>query len=258
MLRYDENAECVPKDKLSRCIASEILENGATEHGGVWFDATGVPQALMEGVYKPYLQRYLNCGIDLRTTPVEIAPAAHTSCGGVVIDEACRTGIPGLIACGEVAGGLHGANRLGGNAGLETMMFGRIAGRTAAADVRCCPEVEEARKDDIPADVDIPAMRTQLQRILRQSLNVVRREESMTAGLAELKKLQKQLGEIDGCYEKVRLANDLLTAEAALRSALARKSAVGCHFREDSRKEAVSRVVIAKNAGQMTVLRKEI
>ena len=258
MLRYDENAECVPKDKLSRCIAREILENGATEHGGVWFDATGVPQALMEGVYKPYLQRYLNCGIDLRTTPVEIAPAAHTSCGGVVIDEACRTGIPGLIACGEVTGGLHGANRLGGNAGLETMMFGRIAGKTAVADVRSCPEGEEAREDDIHADVDIPAMRAQLQQILRQSLNVVRREETMTAGLAELKTLQKQLGAIAGCYEKLRLANDLLAAEAALRSALARESAVGCHFREDSREEAASRVVIAKNAGQMTVLRKEI
>ena len=258
MLRYNENGECVPKDVLSRCIAREILENGATEHGGVWFDATGVPEALLEGVYQPYLQRYLNCGIDLRTTPVEIAPAAHTSCGGVMIDEACRTGIPGLIACGEVTGGLHGANRLGGNAGLETMMFGRIAGKTAAADVRSCPEGEEVRECDIPANVDIPAMRAQLQQILRQSLNVVRREETMTAGLAELKVLQKQLGETGGCYEKLRLANDLLAAEAALRSALARRSAVGCHFREDSREEAASRVIIAKNAGQMAVLRKEI
>lgn len=258
MLRYDENGECVPKDKLSRCIADEILKNGATEHGGVYFDATGVPGEMLEGVYLPYLQRYLNCGIDLRTTPVEIAPAAHTSCGGVVIDENCRTGVSGLIACGEVAGGLHGANRLGGNAGLETMMFGRIAGKTAAQDVKKCPDGAEERSKDIPADADVSAMRMKLQQILRSSLNVIRAEGTMRAGLAQLKDLEKELGASDGCYEKLRLHNDLLAAEAALHSALERKMSVGCHFREDSVRENASRIMIEKKAQQMCVLREEV
>lgn len=252
MLRYGKDAECVPKDVLSRCIAHELLKNGATEHGGVYFDATGVPGALMEGVYLPYLQRYLNCGIDLRTTPVEIAPAAHTSCGGVVIDESCRTGIPGLIACGEVTGGLHGANRLGGNAGLETMMFGRIAGKTAAADVTVCTEGEEDRKQDIPADVS--AMRGQLQQILRTSLNVVRTEKTMAAGLQQLKELESMLGEADNCYEKLRLQNDLLAATAALDGALERKTSVGCHFRADTAKEEHAYRVVIKNSGTSLAL----
>ena len=258
MLRYGKNDECVPKDMLSRCIADEILKNGATEHGGVYFDATGVPKELMEGVYAPYLQRYLNCGIDLRTTAVEIAPAAHTSCGGVMIDEHCHTGIPGLIACGEVTGGLHGANRLGGNAGLETMMFGRIAGKTAIAAVTYCPEGQEERRTDIPADVDISAVRLKLQQILRFSLHVIRREETMNAGLEQLKALQKELGCVADCYEKMRLYNDLMAAEAALRGALARKMSAGCHFREDSTEEESSRVIIVKNAGQMAVRREKI
>jgi len=258
MLRYGKDAECVPKDVLSRCIADEILNNGGTEHGGVYFDATNVPKELMEGVYAPYLQRYLNCGIDLRTTAVEIAPAAHTSCGGVVIDEHCRTGITGLIACGEVTGGLHGANRLGGNAGLETMMFGRIAGRTAVQNVKQCPDGDEERSKDISTEEDVSPMRLKLQQILRKSLNVIRKEETMTAGLEQLKLLEAALGNADGQYEKLRLRNDLLVAEAALRGALERKMSVGCHFREDSVDEMPSRVTIKKIAGQMTVLREMI
>ena len=131
MLDYSEAGECVPKDVQSKCIYNEMRNNGTSPHGGVWFDATKVPEEKWQGVYAPYLNRYLACGIDLRQEPVEIAPAAHTTCGGVRIDENCLCGIDGLVVCGEVAGGLHGANRLGGNAGLETMVFGRIAGKTA-------------------------------------------------------------------------------------------------------------------------------
>ena len=257
MLRYGKDAECVPKDVLSRCIADEILKNGATEHGGVYFDATGVPAELMDGVYHPYLQRYLHCGIDLRTTAVEIAPAAHTSCGGVVIDENCRTGIPGLLACGEVTGGLHGANRLGGNAGLETMMFGRLAGKTATQDIKQCPDRAEDRREDIPADVDVPAMRLKLQQVLRNSLNVVRSEETMSAGLDALKALEKALRSVDGCYEKLRLRNDLLAAKAALSSALERKTSVGCHFRSDTAEEEPPYRIVIKNNGKGFSLSRE-
>ena len=257
MLRYGKDAECVPKDVLSLRIADEILKHGAAEHGGVYFDATGVPAELMDGVYHPYLLRYLHCGIDLRTTPVEIAPAAHTSCGGVVIDENCRTGIPGLIACGEVTGGLHGANRLGGNAGLETMMFGRLAGKTATQDLKQCPEGAEDRRNDIPADVDVPAMRLKLQQALRNGLNVIRSEETMSAALDELNALEQALGSVDGCYKKLRLHNDLTAAKAALYSALERKSSVGCHFRNDATGAETPYRIIMKNTGMGFSLSRE-
>lgn len=83
------------------------------------------PGAQLDEQYDSYVKRYADVGIDIAVTPFEIAPAPHTSLGGVAVDENCGTGVEGLYACGEVTGGLHGANRLGGNAGLETMVFGR-------------------------------------------------------------------------------------------------------------------------------------
>ena len=258
MLRYSPEGECVPKDAQAKAISREIRSGNTTPHGGVWFDATAVPHAMWEGIYKPYRNRYLPYGIDMARQPVEIAPAAHTTCGGVLIDENCRTGIPGLLACGEVTGGLHGANRLGGNAGLETMVFGRVAGQTAIAAYDAVTELEENIHPNQPADVDTAAMRQRLQDILRRDLGVIRREDQLREGLQETDALLQMLGSHRNCYEKHRLYNDLLTARIALLSALCRKSSVGCHVREDSVEEAPSRVIIEHNAGQMLLLREEI
>jgi aspartate oxidase len=249
--------EKVSKDVLAKAISRELLRGNATPHGGVWFDATAVPEALWNGIYKPYRSRYLAHGIDMAREPVEIAPAAHTTCGGVLIDENCRTGIPGLLACGEVTGGLHGANRLGGNAGLETMVFGRIAGQTACAEWGEA-ETEEHVCPNHPADVDVQAMRATLAAVLRRSLGVIRTEEGLRRGIAQTDGLLNGLGEYENSFEKYRLYNDLLTARMALLSALARRGSVGCHFREDSADEAANRVILENRAGQMTVLREEI
>jgi aspartate oxidase len=258
MLRYSPEGERVSKDMQSKCICDEIRRNGATEHGGVWFDATAVPQELWEGVYKPYRNRYLPYGIDMCKQPVEIAPAAHTTCGGALIDENCRTGIPGLLACGEVTGGLHGANRLGGNAGLETMVFGRIAGQTALKDFD--PSAQPAVVAECPnreSDVDISAIRTQLQNLLRAHLGVVRNEQELQEGIAKADTLLASLGEHKGSFEKHRLYNDLLTARIALLSALERKQSVGCHVREDSVEEAIPYRIIIQNKDSQCALSKE-
>ena len=258
MLRYSPEGERVSKDMQSKCICDEIRRNGATEHGGVWFDATAVPQELWEGVYKPYRNRYLPYGIDMCKQPVEIAPAAHTTCGGALIDENCRTGIPGLLACGEVTGGLHGANRLGGNAGLETMVFGRIAGQTALKDFD--PSAQPAVVAECPnreSDVDISAIRTQLQNLLRAHLGVIRNEQELQEGIAKADTLLASLGEHKGSFEKHRLYNDLLTARIALLSALERKQSVGCHVREDSVEEAIPYRIIIQNKDGHCALSKE-
>lgn len=257
MLENSEKGECVPKDVQSKCIYREISTHGATPHGGVWFDATGVPGEKWQGAYKPYLNRYLACGIDLRKEPVEIAPAAHTTCGGVRIDESCRTGIPGLIACGEAAGGLHGANRLGGNAGLETMVFGRIAGKTAISDWVETDELGDDWVQNRPGNVTV--QRDELQKLLRGCLNVIRTGEKMTEGLRRLEEMLAQLEGWEGCFEKHRLYNDLLTAKMALLSALERKGSIGCHCRSDAVEEdALYRVEIRNEEGRMTVLRKSV
>ena len=260
MLEHSEKGECVPKDVQSRLIFQEIRDHGATPHGGVWFDATKVPEEKWQGPYLPYLNRYLACGIDLRKEPVEIAPAAHTSCGGVWIDENCGTGIPGLIACGEVAGGLHGANRLGGNAGLETMVFGRIAGKTAAKEAAEIALPEDAQEaPNAVSDVDTTAMNETLRQILRKYLNVVRDREDLPTAEKALEELDASLGQYRHSYEKFRLHNDILTAKLLLRGAMARPTSVGCHvWKTEGEAEAPYRVVLKKQDGQIAVSREEL
>lgn len=238
MLRYSSDGECVPKDTQSKRIADELRRNGGSPHGGVWFDATGISGELWRSVYKSYLNRYLAHGIDMRTEAVEIAPAAHTTCGGVLIDENCRTGIDGLLACGEVTGGLHGANRLGGNAGLETMVFGRAAGLAAIEDCVNAPaSLSMEESPNHAPDVDVDNIRNTMQQSLRSCLGVIRNGTQMQEGIHVIDRLLAQLGEHRGCYRKHRLYNDLITAKISLTSALARKESVGCHYREDSIEE---------------------
>ena len=259
MFRYYPEGECVPKDALSKAISRELRRGNGTPHGGVWFDATAVPEAMWEGIYKPYRSRYLAHGIDMAKEPVEIAPAAHTTCGGVLIDEHCRTGIAGLLACGEVTGGLHGANRLGGNAGLETMVFGPIAGQTALSEELGLTELEEDLRPNLPSDLDILPMRRELQKLLREDLGVIRTEPELREGIAKVDSLLSRLGEHRGCYEKHRLYNDLLTSRLALVSALERTESCGCHTREDSRETADTyRIIVQKTEGRFTLYKESV
>lgn len=132
----------------SRDVACDGEGTAATPKG-VWYDATAVPRELLEGKYGPLVKRYASVGIDVMRQWMLVAPAPHTSLGGVCIDTACRVldaqGAPiaGLFAAGEVTGGLHGANRLGGNAGTEILVFGKIAGESAAAYVAAVGKGED-------------------------------------------------------------------------------------------------------------------
>lgn len=258
MLRLFPEGERVPKDVQAKAISRQIRQGNHTPHGGVWFDATAVPETMWDGIYKPYRNRYLTHGIDIAKQPVEVAPAAHTTCGGVLIDEACRTGVPGLIACGEVTGGLHGANRLGGNAGLETMVFGRIAGRTAQQERSAQPELDENICPNRPGDPSVNDLRRELQQLLRQALGVIRNGAELQSGIDRVDRMLLELGAYEGCYEKHRLYNDLLTARMALLAASHRKGSVGCHYREDSADEPAYRITIVKQAETMMLLHDEI
>ena len=129
------------KDEISRAIFAEV-EAGRGVDGGVWFDATGVPREILDTTYIDTVRRYAVAGVDIHNEPMLVAPAPHTSLGGLVIDAKCRVlrvdgaPIPGLFAAGEVTGGIHGFNRIGGNAGTETLVFGKIAGKEAAKEAR--------------------------------------------------------------------------------------------------------------------------
>ena len=155
--RNRDGAEFLPdkhanKDELSRAILAEIaagrgvsclssdsvIRHSSQSDAGVWFDATGVPAEVLRTRYADTVRRYAAAGVDVTREPMLVAPAPHTSLGGVVIDARCRvlrpdgSPVPGLFAAGEVTGGVHGLNRIGGNAGTEVLVFGKIAGTEAA------------------------------------------------------------------------------------------------------------------------------
>ncbi len=128
-----QKMELGPRDEVARAIYNEIMSGRETKHGGVWLDITKMPKKkILERLPRMYKQFRKLAGIDISKQKMEVAPTAHYSMGGVKVDNKCRTKIKGLFAVGEVTGQLHGANRLGGNSLLETMVFGRIAGREAA------------------------------------------------------------------------------------------------------------------------------
>lgn len=256
MLKYSDRGECVDKDVQSKYIYREIQEGRATENGGVYFDATGVGREKLNEMYSSYVKRYQNVGIDIATTPFEIAPAPHTSLGGVVVDRDCNTEIKGLFACGEIIGGLHGANRAGGNAGLETLVFGTVAGKSAAefftndnhqeyvpSKLHCDNFVNSviSRVTDTALDaVAISEMRSRLESILETKLSVLRCGDDLVIAKDELSAMLEKIASFDtdmakpeDVYSLIRLENDITTAYLLALSCIERDMSIGCHVRTD-------------------------
>ena len=278
MLQYGEAGECVNKDVQSRYIFKEIKEGRGTENGGVFFDCRGVGRERLNEQYDSYVKRYSDVGIDIATTPFEIAPAPHTSLGGISVDENCFSGIEGLYACGEVIGGLHGANRLGGNAGLETMVFGRIAGESVADYLAKAPKCE-VTDDDAEDFVDdtftlsgeeavtcgqLTEIRNKMEKVLSEKLNVLRTGDELAEAVDEIGDLLEELdnSSMEGvseelAFETLRLVNDLQTTYLLAMSAYTREESCGCHVRTDHEEEGKDkyRVVVQNTPDGLVVFK---
>lgn len=237
------------KDMLSRYIYRELQAGRGTKNRGVYFDATGVGEKALHSKYAGYARRYLSVGINLAREAVEVAPAPHTTLGGVWINGRCETNVEGLYACGEAAGGVHGANRLGGNAGLEILVFGKIAGRQAADYVKMrtwsAAERERIKKTDAAGDdMEVEAFdgenaagsREKLEKLLAEGLNVERSGADMERALKCLGDLHRTWRRQEGFAAK-RLFHDVLAAYLALSCALERRQSIGVHSRRDSEQE---------------------
>ena len=265
MLAHSEDGEKVGKDVLARCIAAEIAKGNGTRHGGVWMDITGVPPEKLDTDYPMYAARYRDVGIDIKTQWVELAPAPHTALGGVRIDAGCRTSVPGLYACGEVTGGLHGANRIGGSAGLETMVFGRRAGRSVVRELTEGGNAIEI--SDEPFHVcyggnsvadRLDELRHAMQSALAAGAAAVRSGVTLNRAHHTIKRLAAKAGELHGqnnreVFGLYRLRNDLVTAMMVLTAAAERTESVGCHYRSDhpGKVTAPYRVILRKSAAGM-------
>lgn len=280
MLNYSSDAECVNKDVQSRYIFKEIKEGRGTENGGVFFDCTGVGRDRLNEQYDSYVKRYSDVGIDIATTPFEIAPAPHTSLGGIVVDEQCFSGVEGLYACGEIIGGLHGANRLGGNAGLETMVFGRLAGDSASDYLAAAkaPEITAEDVEDFVCDTltlsgdeavsadKLDAIRAEMQSVLSDKLNVLRCGEELAEAVNAFGEMLDKLdnstlegADDETAFKTLRLVNDLQTAYLLAISAYTRTETSGCHVRtDDGDKEAEEKYrVVISNTPEGAVVLKE-
>lgn len=255
MLNYGSDGECVNKDVLSRAIYREIKEGRGTPAGGVYFDATGVGREKLNSLYGAYVRRYADVGIDIAETPFEIAPAPHTSLGGVAIEADCSCALEGLFVCGEAAGGIHGANRIGGNAGLEILVFGRIAGQSASRYLKECiwDAPNKAGCDDFADSVfeggtatlssshRLSEIRERMGLILSEKLNVLRCGEELAKARGELSDLLEEVSsfslkgvEPELINKTLRLQNDLVCALLLTISSQLRTESSGCHVRTDS------------------------
>ncbi|MFC9691143.1 L-aspartate oxidase [Kribbella sp. NPDC056951] len=257
MARYDaERMELSTRDRVALAAYTEIKEGRGTPKGGVWLDVSHLPrETIMQRlprVYQTLLELQM---LDITQQPIEIAPTAHYSMGGVwVRAEDHSTGVDGLYALGEAASGLHGANRLGGNSLIELLVFGRIVGEEAAkysvnreSQQRSAEIVGEARAEvDGLLAADGPENVRALQRALRDTLTaragVVRDEAGLLAGIAELGEIEARTAQI-GVHPDIAGFQDLahafdlkssaLAARATLDAALERRESRGCHNRSD-------------------------
>ena len=245
MKLYDpERMELSTRDVVARAIAKEIQGGRGTKNSGVYLDVTHLPREQIESRLPVMLEQFLKFGVDIRMQPMEVAPTAHHIMGGLRISPECRTTQSGLFACGEVAGGVHGANRLGGNALADTQVFGKRAGEFAGKSKKRAKNVDNDQISQKLAHLDTfikgsenPArVRTQLQQAMWRGAGIFRNATDLhktleivnTLSLANLRaESPRNLAEC--CIVR----NMCLTASLICRSALIRQESRGAHVRGD-------------------------
>lgn len=245
MKRYDpERMELSTRDVVSRAIATEILEGRGTKNGGVYLDVTHLPRTQIESRLPVMLEQFLKFGVDIRDVPMEVAPTAHHIMGGLRITKHAETTLPGLYACGEVAGGIHGANRLGGNALADTQVFGKRAGEAAGkakerrivVDQKRIEAEEERLGTFLSGEVPPSTIVRSLQISMWEGAGIFRTGPDLenTLGIIRhLQTLRPRAASPANLAECCILQNMLVTASLVVKGALLRKESRGAHVRRD-------------------------
>jgi succinate dehydrogenase/fumarate reductase flavoprotein subunit len=244
------------RDIAAYAILKEVEAGRGTPHGGVYLDFRHIPDAELRRAFGPVIDRLLANGIDLTKMPVEVGPMAHYHMGGVRVDVNMQTPVRGLFAAGEAVGGANGANRLSGNAITEALVFGARAGAAAAGMVKnvqagwderfaeaASRGLDSFRQSSDEAGPAPIALQTELQRLMWEKAGPFRTGTELAAALARIEEMQKEellrlrIGrernfnlDVQDAFE---LRAMLMSAEAVVRSALARTESRGAHQRED-------------------------
>ncbi|MEW2249902.1 fumarate reductase/succinate dehydrogenase flavoprotein subunit [Streptomyces sp. NPDC006975] len=258
--------ELLPRDEVARAINSEVKAGRGSPHGGVFLDvSTRMPaEVVKRRLPSMYHQFKELADVDITAEPMEVGPTCHYVMGGVAVDSdtAAARGVPGLFAAGEVAGGMHGSNRLGGNSLSDLLVFGRRAGRHAAEYAQAAaparPSVDEAQVNTAAAEALRPfsaetegedgspenpyTLHQELQQAMNDLVGIIRREAEMEQALRTLGELRMRARRAGveghrqfnpGWHLALDLRNMLLVSECVARSALERTESRGGHTRED-------------------------
>ncbi len=250
--------DLLPRDEVARAINSEVKAGRGTEHGGVLLDIAGRRDAeyIQRRLPSMYHQFKELADVDITKEAMEVGPTCHYIMGGIRVDaDTSATTVPGLYAAGEVAGGLHGANRLGGNSLSDLLVFGRIAGGSAAdyaLGAAAAPAPDPAEVDRLTAlmlepftdrgDENPYAIHSDLQRTMHNLVGIIRTESEMLKALEEIAVYKDRAARVKveggrrfnpGWHLALDLKSLLGVAEAATLSALECKESRGGHTRDD-------------------------
>jgi succinate dehydrogenase / fumarate reductase flavoprotein subunit len=254
--------ELLPRDEVARAINSEVKAGRGSPRGGVFLDVSSrLPaEVIIRKLPSMHHQFKELADVDITAEPMEVGPTCHYVMGGVEVDpDTAQSRVPGLFAAGEVAGGMHGSNRLGGNSLSDLLVFGRRAGAGAASYVDGLGSVRPAVR---PADVDAAAQRalapfeaasdsdsenpytihTELQRAMNDLVGIIRKADEIELALKKLEDLKSRAGNVaveghrqfnPGWHLALDLRNMLMVSECVAKAALERTESRGGHTRDD-------------------------
>lgn len=264
-----EKMELATRDVVARSIYQEIIEGKGTDDGGVYLDISHLDDDYIDEKLETMVLQFENVGVDIKHEPIEVAPTAHHFMGGLKINTDASTSLENLFGAGEVCGGVHGANRLGGNALADTQVFGKIAGESASksakqTDLKTNEEMVENEASRIEGIIKKGTIKPQdfknrIKNLMWEKVAIVREEKTLNEALGELLEMQKELDSLD-VSEKKQYNTELVTALEVInmveiciltvKSAILRRESRGAHFRSDfpeSLDEWKKSIVINKN-----------
>ncbi len=242
MTFYDpERMELAPRDVVARAIDAEIKRFGLDY---VHLDISHEDPEFVKGHFPTIYDKLMGLGIDMTKQPIPVVPAQHYTCGGVVVDLAARTDIPGLWAAGECTeSGLHGANRLASNSLLECFVFGEAAAQDILETwdtLEAAPAIlpwDESRVTDSDEEVVIKQNWTEIRRFMWNYVGIVRTTKRLERAASRIELLKREVEDYYGAFrvttDLIELRNLLQSAELIVKSALRRKESRGLHYTLD-------------------------
>ncbi len=256
MQRYDPvRMERSTRDLVARASFTEVIEGRGTPNAGVWIDVSHLGADVVERDFRGMVKRCRDFGFDLAREPVEVGPTTHFMMGGVAIDTSCHTDVEGLFAAGEDAGGVHGANRLGGNGVAESTVFGGLAGDVMADWVvgrhrsRIARSAAEAAARRVLAPLDrrragesIYDLQSRLRDVMWEHVGLIRSGSGLKIALAEIEDIGHRVEAAAApggvaynlaWQDWLNLQNQSAVAWLIARSALERAESRGSHYRRD-------------------------